>query len=427
MKSIIIRALSLLGAVSVLLSTGIMIPTAYAEDTAAPRLEGKTISILGDSISTFHNASNGSAADTTNSTIRNNLEYYSGSNYGVTLRKQTWWQQSADRTGAKILVNNSWSASCFSAERWGSIPAAYQDRCVQLHDNTGDNAGQEPDIIAVFMGTNDFHMSRSLTDQDSHKINVAHADGLDYSTLCVNGVYKTPSNTSEAYAIMLDKIIKRYPNAELYCFTLIQSDHVNAGTSPYAQMNNEDIQAQKDFNDDIVTIAQHYGAFVVDLYNDSGIVIGGNFSQYMANYVHPNAEGMTAIADCFLSCIAENSQKLHTHDEEMRYEEIPATCITEGKKTYTCNSCGVSETQIINKTFHTYDDDFDADCNVCGKLRNAKKKPVEAESESTDTSEPISAQISQSNGCGASVSCGIFAVAASLIFVAVVKKKSREK
>ena len=34
--------------------------------------QGKTISILGDSISTFENYSNGTAADTTNSTIRGN-------------------------------------------------------------------------------------------------------------------------------------------------------------------------------------------------------------------------------------------------------------------------------------------------------------------------------------------------------------------
>ena len=37
------------------------------------------------------------------------------------------------------------------------VVAPLPDRCVQLHDDTGDNAGEEPDIIAIFLGTNDYY------------------------------------------------------------------------------------------------------------------------------------------------------------------------------------------------------------------------------------------------------------------------------
>ena len=46
-------------------------PTALASNTIAEGFQGKTISILGDSISTYSNLSNGSASQTTNSTIKN--------------------------------------------------------------------------------------------------------------------------------------------------------------------------------------------------------------------------------------------------------------------------------------------------------------------------------------------------------------------
>ena len=115
----------------------------------------KTISILGDSISTYANYSNGTAAGTANSTIKNGAVYYPRSGFDVTA-ESTWWYQAAQELEMDILVNNSWSGSCLLNTRSGTV-GAYVDRCVQLHDDTGDNAGQMPDIIAIFLGTNDYY------------------------------------------------------------------------------------------------------------------------------------------------------------------------------------------------------------------------------------------------------------------------------
>lgn len=47
-----------------------------------------------------------------------------------------------------------------------------------------------------------------------------------------------------------------------------------------------------------------------------------------------------------------------------------ATCGAEGKTVYTCPVCGDSYTESHPATgAHTYDDDYDATCNVCGAER----------------------------------------------------------
>jgi hypothetical protein len=86
----------------------------------------KTISILGDSISTYSNYSNGTASSTTNSTIKNGVVYYPRSGFDVTA-ESTWWHQAAQELEMDILVNNSWSGSCLLNTRSGTV-GAYIDR-----------------------------------------------------------------------------------------------------------------------------------------------------------------------------------------------------------------------------------------------------------------------------------------------------------
>ena len=112
-------------------------------------LEGKKLSILGDSISTYSGLSNN--ASTTNNTIGSNAVYYPKAD--IDAADETWWKQTADYTNMDVLVNNSWSGS----RVLNNNGAAYLERCVQLHDNTGSNTGTNPDVIAVYIGINDFN------------------------------------------------------------------------------------------------------------------------------------------------------------------------------------------------------------------------------------------------------------------------------
>lgn len=54
---------------------------------------------------------------------------------------------------------------------------------------------------------------------------------------------------------------------------------------------------------------------------------------------------------------------------------VPATCKEEGATAYGCSACGRIEYEVIPKlTTHTYDNDCDSECNVCGCVREAAHK-----------------------------------------------------
>ena len=73
-----------------------------------------------------------------------------------------------------------------------------------------ENAGEEPDIIVIQKGFNDFSYGKST---------LGAGQVIDYDALILENGYGTPKTTMEATVIMLDKITKRYPNAEIYMFT----------------------------------------------------------------------------------------------------------------------------------------------------------------------------------------------------------------
>lgn len=275
--------------------------------------EKLTISILGDSISTFPDYSNGTAANTTNSTITNGATYYPLGN--VSAVENTWWYKAAKALNAEILVNNSWSGSCLYQTRSGTV-GAYIDRCVQLHDDTGDNAGQEPDIIAVYLGTNDFNTYPST---------LGSYAGIDFASLIneTDGTvtYGQPKNSMEAYAIVLDKISRRYPNSEVYCFTLL----------PFPANRTQ----PTDFNADIKSLAARFGAHIVDLCDCGFSSDTTVFNTLMLNNLHPNDAGMTLMANAFAKAVQEN------HDHTYQASVTAPTCTEQGYTTHTCK-CGHS-------------------------------------------------------------------------------------
>ena len=216
------RWLSLLLVVVMLFS---MIPVTVGAETAPETTDlskvaevlasykGKKVSILGDSISTFPGYSSNTEH---NSTIGNNVGYYGGGKYGVNSAEDTWWKQVADTLGMEVLVDNAWGGACIFQPRAPHGPASvgYGDRCVNLHN---DHTGEEPDVILVFVGTNDFSYYQST---------LGTAEAVDYDTLITdNGdgsfTYATPISTCEAYAIMLHKMQHRYPEAEIICMNLL--------------------------------------------------------------------------------------------------------------------------------------------------------------------------------------------------------------
>ena len=168
----------------------------------------------------------------------------------------------------------------------GGSEGAYLERCVQLHGNDGT----EPDIIAIFLGTNDQDYFAdtlgSFRDIDFGSLIFKEGDGFRYAQ---------PETTMEAYAIALHKIRQRYPQAEIYCFSLLQRPVVN----PFNLLV---------FNTDLGQLAEAFGATRVHLFQ-CGIRTGREaFSIQMADYVHPAPAGMDAISGAFVSTILRNSR-----------------------------------------------------------------------------------------------------------------------
>lgn len=104
-------------------------------------LRGKTLSILGDSVSTYRGVSNN---ERSNSTIAYNKCFYSEP---FPLEK-TYWKIVSDTLGLELCVNNSWSG--------GNLSGRYdEDSGVNRAYNLSRDDGTDPDIIIVFMGLND--------------------------------------------------------------------------------------------------------------------------------------------------------------------------------------------------------------------------------------------------------------------------------
>ena len=201
-------------------------------------LRGKTFSILGDSISSYRNISNRRGSRWSNTTIGRGAAWYSDLKPKLKA-EETWWMQLSEDLGLRLLVNNSWAGSGFFRP-YRRSEGAYKDRCVQLHDNTGINDGAEPDIIFLFLGTNDFaHFPKTLGTGD-----------LDYDDLFPdNGsgkrTWREPKTTLEAAAVTLFRITERYPLAEVYMAEMLYRADLNAETEPvWRRFNRDDWQVK---------------------------------------------------------------------------------------------------------------------------------------------------------------------------------------
>ena len=85
----------------------------------------------------------------------------------------------------------------------------------------------------------------------------------------------------------------------------------------------------------------------------------------------------TYSGDCDATCNACGTVR-EAEKHSYTATETLASCGTDGVRTYTCAQCGDSYTETIPATGqHTYDDEYDADCNVCGDIREVPEKPAD--------------------------------------------------
>lgn len=197
----------------------------------------KTVSILGDSYSTFE----GYLEPDTNF-----IWYYDTrprNNTNVTNVEQTWWYIYLKDKGYKLLKNNSFSGSTICNTGYNREDYSQRSFLARM-----DNLGGAPDIILIFGATNDSWANAPI------------------------GEYKYEGWTRQdlysfrpALAKLLDHMTHRYLNTQIR-FIL-----------------NSELKAE--INESVNTICKHYGVEVVTLHD---IAKQGG---------HPSTEGMKAIAE----------------------------------------------------------------------------------------------------------------------------------
>ena len=233
-------------------------------------LSGKYISFLGDSITTYEGWSNSTAF---NSNLGENAVYYNSAS-GLSVN-DTWWKQLIDINGMRLCVNNSWSAARLSTRSDPRIPSAYE-RCPHLDNNKGIT----PDIIIIYLGTNDVANNATLSSATVDHAMEAYNAG--YDCLEENSVH------SLVYTVI--EILESF-EADIFLCTLLPESR-NENSKVYLDHMNEQIRYFDGYRDRV---------HVVDLYNNSGITYD-NYKLYTIDdgniRVHPNAAGMDLISKC---------------------------------------------------------------------------------------------------------------------------------
>lgn len=235
---------------------------------------GMKLSILGDSISTFKGW-----------IPEGNLVFYP-ENGAVKDVAQTWWKIVLDELGLTLCANgsSSGSASFGYSQEADPMYGCSDHRISQL----AGADGEAPDIIIVYMGTNDVLMSAAIGDNDGLQ---AVGEGL-------------VGSLSDGYTMILDKIKRQYPQAQVYCCTLLlMGDWGTTEAQPFVPFVNGQNVTSEAYSERIRLIAGNRGLPVIDL-EKCGITID-NMAEMTADGVHPTAEGMRLIADTVKKCLTE--------------------------------------------------------------------------------------------------------------------------
>ena len=219
---------------------------------------GKTISVMGDSISTIKDKIPGG-----------NALYYDNTTGKEMTFERNYWGAIITRFGAVEGIDEAWSGSTIGSK---AASMASKDRINKLDDNG------TPDVILYYGGSNP-DSSVGTFDPDAD-----YAKTVDWA--------QSYSDTASAYAASLQRMKETYPDAEIIAII------------PYYEQNNIPKQAEV-----IEQIAKHYDITTIDLRelrNQEGISPN--------NALHPNMDGHSQIAAYICQQLYE--QRAVTPDEK---------------------------------------------------------------------------------------------------------------
>lgn len=230
------------------------------------RYKGKTVSILGDSISTFEGYI----------PLTHRRRYPQDDLLADV--NDTWWMKTLAALGATLGVNDSWAGSTVSNYRDANEsdfgPDAAMASLTRIR-NLGANGS--PDIIFFFGGTNDAGkmIEKGVFDPE----NAPSSPDLE--------AFKWNS-FADAYPEAISRLRYFYPNAEIIAMT------------PSISSGYYDNERLSEFAEMILGICVHYKIKCVDL-RKSGIT-----PEMLPDRLHPNAAGMECIYGAVINILKEN-------------------------------------------------------------------------------------------------------------------------
>lgn len=232
-----------------------------AEHPELADYEGKVISIMGDSISTF--AGYIPVADGFN---REHLARYPQNNL-LTDVNETWWMQVVSELDAKLGINDSWRGATLSggpAVTTGDTGENAAMSNLTRIQNLGSNG--TPDMILLYGGTNDL----------AHVSKVGTFDPATAPTQ-VDLTTKKWDNLADGFVHTLLRMRHYYPDAVIVAMLPTYT----------ASYYSDEKLAQG--NAVMAAICEHYGIAYVDL-RDSGVT-----ADHLPDGIHPGEEGMDLI------------------------------------------------------------------------------------------------------------------------------------
>ena len=231
-------------------------------------LEDRTISIQGDSITTFA----GTITD-------GNAAYYSVNHKYVNTIDATWWGLLVNECRMRLIRNDAWSGSRISGA--GASAMNNTARCAALKNvNSKVDTYQfgAPEIIVIMAGTNDVSGNVALGEIGSTDV----------------------TNYIGAFTMMLRNIKTQCRNSKIVVFQLYRGnnyDYANTGGTH-----------QYEYQEAMEKVCKIYGAhyvgpehFGISYPNTNYLTCGNSMSEYgsptytSADYLHPNMQGMERI------------------------------------------------------------------------------------------------------------------------------------
>lgn len=253
------------------------------EPTLNSTLSGKSMSILGDSISTYAGISDDSALG-----YSSHAAWYKASNmagYNMTDENDTWWMQAINNNNMTLEANNSWGGAYVIDGKTadGESTDDPQNSGMIRAEHLGDN----PDIIAVFMGANDI-------------IKIGADPGTFNAETYANVGTDITSSTVfvDAYSVMAKRLLSFYPDSDIYLFTIMYNGRVSSNL----------LDSYNDVIRGIANYSDSDNIHLVDLSvgNGTEIVDETNYTTYLgSDNIHPNAVGMDYITSVFEKSLKE--------------------------------------------------------------------------------------------------------------------------